>query len=299
MSTELSDESTHEEIVQKIDEVVAERDDAEKLAAASDKVTGTIEETNAEEETGEIAKEETDDSGDWLDDELKAEVAAYGIDEEELADFSSREELDKALRLFDRSALEKGRKALSEKGSEQEEKTDVDEKPETKAGYEVNLDKEAYDEDLIGEFTRMRDYYEDRVASLESRFAEVDAVAEEQRFDGIVDNLGHADLFGKSGKETKKETERREDLMVAVKAQQIGLEALGRPVDLNESLVNRVAKMVFAEELGKKERKNLTRKIAKQSDGRQGGSATKPHDTKGTLKDEMKQLYNELDGVGK
>jgi hypothetical protein len=89
--------------------------------------------------------------------------------------------------------------------------------------------------------------------------------------------------------------ERREDLLVAVKAQQIGLQQLGRPTELNELLVNRVARMVFAGELGKKDLKQRTRKISKQSNGRQGGGATRPQDPREDPRDHFDRLYRELE----
>ena len=138
---------------------------------------------------------------------------------------------------------------------------------ETKDGrYEISLDKDIYDEDLIDELARMRDHYESRLGVLETRLAEQDAKADEQLFDSLVDSLGYADLFGTTGKENAKQLQRRQDLHVAVKAQQIGLNVLGKGVDLDKSLVNRVARMVFAEEVSKKELKAQTRKISQQSD---------------------------------
>jgi len=262
------------------------------------------EESSGRDDTADKGEEADESKGqDWLSDDLKAEVAAYGIEESELADFASREELERALRFFDRSAMEAGRKAMAEEDQSRNEKGQFAKPEENQAPktdqsgrYEIALDKDVYDDGLVEEFTRMRDHYESRLDALESRFHEADASAEEQHFDSLVDSLGHAELFGKSGKETAKELQRREDLFVAVKAQRIGLEQLGRPTDLNESLVNRVARMVFAEDLGKKDLKNRTRKISKQSNGRQGGGATRASDPREDPRDEFDRLYKELGG---
>ena len=318
---ELTAESTHDEITQVVDQIVEDRkgaedkSDAQKIAEERDESITSAETNSGDEITSEDTADKGEETGDpegpaqdWLDDDLKAEIAAYGIDEKELADFTSREEVERALRFFDRNALEAGRKAMAESeketgGARNEQgrftKKEPEKEEEPKEGqYEITLDKDAYDEDLVGEFTKLRDHYESRLGALEERFTEADAKAEEQRFDSLVDSLDHADLFGKSGKEKGKELQRREDLFVAVKAQQIGLQQLGRSVDLDKSLVNRVARMVFAEELGKKDLIARTRKISKQSDGRMGGSATKAHESAEPLKDEMRRLYKELDGAG-
>jgi hypothetical protein len=326
---ELNEQSTKEEVNSYVEEVVeevaadragekqpAEKGDARITAEHAD---NEHKEIPAEEKSGSEtakSKDEGEESGEeqseaeWLDDDLKAEVAAYGIEESELADFASREELERALRLFDKSALEAGRKALADQGKTKADGETVrnekgqfvkQDAPQSKpakqdGAYEIKLSKEVYDAEIVEEFTRLRDHYESRLDAMESRFAEADAKAEEQHFDGLVDSLGHADLFGKSGQEGAKQLQRRQDLHVAVKAQMLGLAQLGRPTDLNESLVNRVARMVFADDLGKKDLKNRTRKITKQSNGRQGGGATRPQDPRTDPRDEADRLYKELAG---
>ena len=245
----------------------------------------------------------------WMTDDVKAEAAAYGIDESELADFASREELDRALRLFDKTALEAGRKALAEseeKGASRNEKGQFVKKEEPKAEppkeqapregrYEVQLDPLVYDEGIVDELTRMRDHYESRLEVLESHFAEAAVVAKERHFDNLVDSLGHADLFGTTDKETPEEKQRREDLFVEVETYLLGRKALGRPTELNAAIINRFARSLFAEKLSKKELKQRTSKISKQSQLRQGGSPTKPIPPRDDPRDEADRLYRELE----
>ena len=282
--------------------------------AGTPQPSAKIDETPAEKNTGKDTALEGEDTGEtpetpeWMTDDVKAEAATYGIEESELADFASREELDRALRLFDKSALEAGRKALAEEeGKTRNEKGQFVKKEEPKADapkeddtskdgrYQVSLDKDVYDEEIINEFTRLRDHYESRFEALEAHFAEQSAMAEEQRFDSFVDSLGHADLFGVTGKESEKELERRRDLNVAVKAQMIGLAKLGRPAEMSQQLISRVANMAFGEELAKKRLKQQTSKISKQSQLRQGGSPTKPLPPRDDPRDEADRLYKELE----
>ena len=319
MSTELADDATHEQITEYVDQIVqdvqedraGDTTDAQKIAADHDEPV--IAETKSGDDDSAV---EGDESGkpeslakEWLDETLRNEIAAYGIDEQELADFTSREEVERALRFFDRSALEAGRKAMASEQAPPEEQGPVrddqgrftKEAPKqevpTDGRYEVGLDKDLYDEGLIGEFEKLRDHYESRLSGMESRFNELQAQAEEQVFDSYVDTIGHADLFGVTGKETEKHLQRRMDLHVAVKAHQIGLRALGRPADLDQSLVSRVARMVFADELGKKDLKDRTRKMSQQSNRRQGGGVTKAHEDQEPLMAEMERLYKELENA--
>lgn len=322
---ELSETSTHDEIQSFVEDITASRageakDDAQITAEHAANETEDTTAAVKGDETAEPEKGEGEEAEgrDWLDDDLKAEVAAHGIDEEELADFQSREEVQRALRFFDKSALEAGRKAMAEGESKEPTRDEKGrfvpkgetEKPDGKAAvgdfdkggqFEIKLDKNAYDDQIVEEFTRMRDHYESRLEeskarldTLESRFLEADAKAEEQHFDSLVDSIGHADLFGKTDHENAKQLERRKDLHVAVKAQMLGLQSLGRPTEMSDTLINRVARMVFAEELGKKDLKNRTSKIQKQSNGRQGGGATRPTAPAENPRDEAERLYREL-----
>jgi hypothetical protein len=317
---ELNEQMTSEEIKAYADsvakEVMAEKQGDRKSDAEIVASVSSVEEPIAEEKSSESAKadSQSEETGvkssvpKWINDDVKAEAAAYGIDDSELEEFSSREELNRALRLFDKTALETGRKAMVESTDElsRNEKGQfvkkADAKPESpkeesskRGRYEVSLSTDLYDDEIVAEFTRMRDHYESRLEVLESYFAEANAKSEEQRFDSFVDKLGHSDLFGKTGEESPEELERRRDLHVAVKAQMIGLEKLGRPAELTEKLVNRVANMVFAEQLGKKQLKQRTQTISRQSQLRQGGSPTKPQPVRDDPREEFDRLYRELE----
>lgn len=317
---ELNENMTTEEIVAYADtiakEVAAERQGERKSDAAIVADTASVNKTSAENNSGSKAvPEEDQDEGSgesqsspkWVDDKVKAEVAAYGIDEFDLSDFASREELDKALKLLDKKAFEAGRKAIAdedagqtrnEKGqfAKKEESWDEEQEPPEKSGdrYEVSLSKEIYDDEIVDEFTRLRDHYESRLRRLESRFADANARAEDQQFDTYVDSLDYSELFGKTGSESSKELERRKELHVAVRAQLIGLERLGRPAELTDQLVSRVANMVFADEMTKKRLKQHTQKISRQSQLRQGGSPTKPLPPGEDPREQFDRLYNEM-----
>jgi|688.fasta_scaffold04177_34 hypothetical protein len=317
---EVTQETTSDEIAAYADavaqEVESERQGDTKSDAEIINDVASIEtsaEKNASSESAK-ASSQSEESGDepsypeWVDDDVKTEVAAYGISESDLSDFASREELDRALRLLDKTALEVGRKATVEGDSDksrndkgqfvkkEEPKPSSSEESSPKSGrYEISLSKDIYDDEIVNEFTRMRDHYESRLEQLESHFMQVSASEEERQFDSYVDSLGHSDLFGKTGSESEKELERRRDLHVAVKAQLIGLERLGRPSELNDKLISRVANMVFADELSKKRLKQQTQKISRQSQLRQGGSPTKPLPPRDNARDEADRLYRELE----
>ena len=309
---EMSPETTHEQIEAYVSEAVknveADREgeddvkgDAQKIAEDRDKPVTEREPGEPEEVTE--ASESKAKAQDWLDDALKAEVAAYGIEESDLADFTSREELDRALRLFDRKVLEESRKgapARDDKGRFAPDAPKGETPSETPAEkrdgrYEITLSKDLYDEGLVDELVRLRDHYESRLGVLETRFAESDAMVKQQQFDAAVEAMGHADLFGKTGNESAKELQRRQELFEECESFARSLQERGRQTGAYESLVLRVAKVVFAEHLEKKLWKDKTRQLSKQSQGRMGGSPTRGQDPVEPLRDEMRRLYKEME----
>ncbi|TXH09916.1 MAG: hypothetical protein E6R03_16015 [Hyphomicrobiaceae bacterium] len=271
----------------------------DKTDTPAEKNSGSNTATDGGEKTGSAAG-----ATEWLSDDVKAEAAAYGIDESELADFASREELDRALRLFDKRALEAGQKVLAEGGQARNEKGQFVKKEEPKADqakeatpkegrYEVGLNPDLYDEEIVSEFTRLRDHYESRFEALEAHFKQSAVIAEEKQFDNEIDKLDMPKLFGVTGKETAEELQRREDVLAQAKVLQAGLEYYGRNVPL-ETLVARAAPMVFASEFDKQKLKQQTRKISKQSDSRLGGSPTKPQPPSDSPADRYDRLYKEM-----
>jgi len=287
--------------------------DNEHKEIPAEEKSGSKKPAKSKDDGGSAKAEESGDeestSPEWMDEDLKAEVAAYGFEESELADFTSREELERAMRLFDKSALTAGRKALAEadgrnvkgqflkKEAEPKAEQKAEEKSKATDGrFEIKLDKAVYDEEIVGTLEGMRDHYESRLEALESHFQEQAAAAEEKQFDSAIDKLDMPKLFGTTGKETPSELKKREEVMAQAKVLQAGYKTFGRNVEI-ESLVGRAAPMVFSAEFEKHNLKNRTRKISKQSNARQGGGATRPSDPREDPRDEAERLYKELERV--
>lgn len=272
--------------------------------------------TPAENKSGKTSADKGEETGsvaaapEWLTDDVKAEATAYGIEESELSDFTSREELDRAIRLIDKLALETGRKALEEsedKGQPRDEKGQFAKKDEPKADaskeatpkdgrYQVSLNPDLYDEEIISEFTRLRDHYESRLEVLEAHFMQSQIAAEERQFDNEIDKLNMPNLFGTTGSETAEELKRREDVMAQARVLQAGHMRFGRDIPL-ETLVARAAPMVFATEFDKHKLKQRTSKISRQSQLRQGGSPVKPLPPSGDPREEADRLYRQMSGL--
>lgn len=313
MPVEISDTSSHEDIIQAVDSIIEaragdEKSDAAKIAEERDKPVG---DTSAEIDSGSsddtaVEGEDTgEDKIDWLDDDLKAELTAYGLDEKGVSDFTSREELERALRFFDKSALEAGRKAMAEGEGETPtrdehgrfQKKEAEATDPTEGTYEIGLSKDIYDEDLVDELTRMRDHYETRLGALETKLAEQEAKELERTFDTYVDGLGFPEVFGKTGKENPNQLKIREDLLVDCLAHREGLKLFGRTIEFDQSLVLRAARVRHPEVFSKKELKDRTRKLMQQTPG-VGGGATKSPEPQESIRDWARREYKAREHAG-
>lgn len=304
---ELNEESTHEDIEAAVEQIVSEvegeREESKSDAQITTEHTDTTtdlqesdEDTAADSGSEKTGKENQEADDDWLTEDLRAEAAAVGIDEKTLEEFASREELDRAFRILDRNLDAERKKVLGEREKEKPEPEKTEKPAETDGKYEVKLNRDVYDDEIVEEFTRMRDHYESRLAALEERLQTVDAAAEEERFDRSVDALEFAQLFGKTGEESESEMARRKELFEHVQVEQTVMERLGRNVSY-DTLVQRVARSLFPDQYDKKLIRNHTRKISRQSDKRQGGGATRPTDPPESPREEADRLYREMAGV--
>lgn len=321
--TDITPDTTSEEIKSYAEQVVqdikAERAGESKSdAQIANEHAGTAqpgdkpaEETIAEDNSGNTtAKDEGETTGsapespEWLTDDVKAEAAAYGIEEAELADFASREELDRVLRIFDKRAMDAGRKALEGEAQARNEKGQFVKKEEAKAeqpkevprGGQFELSQEfqdTYDDTIVATIKGMRDHYEARFAELEAQVTQANRAAEAQQFDSEIDKLDMPKIFGKAGDETAEELQRRQSVMAQAKVLQAGHTVFGLQVPM-ATLVKQAAQAMFPKDFEKQLLKQHTRKISKQSDRRMGGSPTKPTPPSEDPRAKADRLYAEI-----
>jgi len=337
---QLPENATTEQIEEFVDSIVAEEETERKAAddenegepgkktdsqrIADDEVAPDDTTAGDEKSADDAAADGSEDgageseSPKWLTDDLKAEVEAWGFSEDQIAEFSSKEELDRALSLVYRAIpkAKEGEESDEEKPSgplaDRKRRPDgtllpkdAEGKKEAteEGGFKLDLDADYYGQEIVGAFNALDGHYRSKLSALEERLAEVESAeerrvveAETREFDEAVDSLGFADLFGKTGKETEKQFANRKLLFSASKAVFAHLAANGKnPRMGDKSLVMRAARMEFADQVAKKERQALTKKMTKQHNSRMGGGAEKPRDQQESTLDEMKRYYKELE----
>lgn len=245
----------------------------------------------------------------WIDDGVKQLGAAFGMADEDLADFKSREEFDRAARVFARRALEAG------KAPNQPATPEV--KPESKTETEKPVDEfdpdawkaEGYDEKTIKLVKSHREAMErlakqeEAIAAIHQQAAEVDRNRYLNFFHTSVDSL-EPELFGRSvdkdGRVTPldaKANENRAKLWEAVHTIQAGIETRAAQsgkapvIPPFAELLNSAKQLVFANELRQMNESKRSNAIREQAKTRRPAAAhkTAPRTAKGqfTKQDQM------------
>ncbi len=211
---ELSDNATHEDIVEYLDNLVVDTgektgkatvDNIEKNHDELDTDTTNGDDHSADDvsatndKVGEDQDEKVKDA-DWFDDDLKTLTTTMGVSEEKAREFGSREELDRALSLLDSAALTIGRKdagsdSVPPDQQKQSQDQSAERKPRGPDGKFVSskqddasdndyssfkLDPEEYEEGLSKSVNSLIDHLQSRLTAYEERFSRLEQADRER-----------------------------------------------------------------------------------------------------------------------
>lgn len=266
-------------------------------AKPGDKPAGDVKEEDVQPDT---AKPDTGDE--WFTaEDVRDLVETLGLSKEDLAEFSGRDELDRHVKLLDRQFMKAGKEvvqrdkpgendqslalqAIEEAKGREEQRERAAKQPRENGRFTKpaeddlpKLDPDEFDERLV----KAMDARDQRIRQLEERLLSRDAEESQSRhrmmqarFDSIVDQLGHDELFGKS-EELKPGTEpfkQRAKLWDAMSVLAAGMESRGRPVtDISQSLIVRAFNQEFAGHVQKQTQQQFASRIRKQAARRFGG----------------------------
>lgn len=241
---------------------------------------------------------------DWVSaEDIRDLVESLGYSPEDMAEFGSRDEFDRHVRLMDRqffnrdkegqdgqsqrkpgSDQEKALEAGEEARKREEKRQRASDQPRENGRFAradeskelPKLDPEEFDERLI-EVVQSRD---EKISQLEQQIAELKTNSDASegdalisQFDTLVDGLGHDDMFGNSeGLEPGSDHyAARSKLWDAVAVIANGMQANGTPFrGLSKSLIVRALNQEFGDQLRKKDSKKLQSKARRQASRRFG-----------------------------
>lgn len=253
----------------------------------------------------------------WLDDDLRVEATAVGIDDEDLAAMTSREELDRAMRFRAKLILKAGDGGEAVKAGKADA-TAAEKKP-TKADppaappeddYTVGLSADDYGKDLIEELGKLHGHVagkvaktlqavEARVAAMEQAAQQREVQAREREFDALIDALDVPDLFGTTNEENKEQQANRQTVYTLCERMLRGMEAAELPPQLTKGLVNTLARGQFSEFYLKQQRKELTKRISRQHEKILGSGSFSTGTPKGSFYEKAERRRAELETRGR
>ena len=262
-------------------------------------------ETPAEDDAAEVPETEGEDEEavpgkpveqDWRDQETRDFASMMGLSDEDLADFGSREELDRALRIIDRKAFEAGKAAHTPAAEPEKPKVQQLEKPkEGPQATDDSLDDLSrfilkstehggeFDPEAVKPLNAFIEATANTIRQLRSELGafrqghQRQAAAEiRQRAVNALHSLGNADLFGKPGeKPTKEQSANVERALDAHFVHARGLLAQGRQVAPTPAFLKAAVNLEFGDQLLKQQKQQQIEKLKKQSARRTGGTAGK------------------------
>ncbi len=222
---EAAEEKAHDELVVDVTKMLDKTTDEDGFKPPL--VEGK-EEKPSEEAKAEPKDEEPATDAD-LGDELQARAEGAGISKELAQRLHQSGQLEETLAAFDRKLIERFSKEdqpkEAEKKSERREEKPPQKEPkdqEDAVSEPLSSYRDASGETIYEDRLVARDeYHQKRIDGLESQVAELlqdRGIAFEKRFDGMVDGLGHKDLFGKGDSAPKDKQANRDTLFRAYQA---------------------------------------------------------------------------------
>lgn len=254
-------------------------DDGDEIPADAD-AAGESDESPDEDEVAD----------DWLDGETRDFASTMGLTEEDLKSFSSREELDRVVRIINRKAFETGKAALKKASDAGAPVIPPEQEPKKPAASDVFDDLtgfkfgDQFDDDVAKPHN---DFVEAIVADLRSVRADIAGLLQqrqEEQASGLhrqavqsLHSLGYKELFGEPGKPpTKLEAENIKKAVYAHTVHAAGLLTMGwDEVEPSPKFMDIAAHMEFGDQISKHAQRQRIEKLKKQSARITGGLSSK------------------------
>ena len=262
---------------------VQEKDETTEQPVA-DEETPVADDAAPEEEEGEGEAVET---AEWLDDDTREFASTMGLTDEELVEFGSRAELDRALRIIDRRAFEAGKAAQQPTPPpvmEKQAPVPPPAKPgdtfadltQFKLGDEWDEAAAAPINKFVEATTTAMKNMQDRLAQFEQRDQASALENLRQKAVTSLHSLGNTELFGKPDeKPTREQIANIEKAIDAHFTHARGLISAGRQAAPTPAFLKAAVNLAFGDQLSQQQQRKLTEKLRKQSARRTGGSTSK------------------------
>jgi hypothetical protein len=262
----------------------------EALSTAGDK------EVAPESDSTEVAAEKPVESAtvtpaveSWRDADIKSLAKSYGFTDDELNEFGSKAEFNRATRLIDRQLV--ARRQVAESQAVEKTTAPAVEKP---VSLVERMKAKGFDEDSI-EIARQLEENNKQLQDIATRSQLAESQREFNYFHGIVDGMSEklfgraTDSAGRPVQLSEAANENRRKLYEAADMIAEGINARAQKLGVNPSMppmheiVRQAGAMVFAKEILAEERAAFVKQVAAQSKNRRPVAGSRPTASGGTL----------------
>ncbi len=140
---------------------------------------------------------------------------------------------------------------------------------EPKSSFEIELNENFFDPDVVNQFKNMKSHYDAQIAELRNQLQSMNQVSESSKAFNMFDELNNPDIFGSGNVQpNSKEGRNRQKVLDEMDALKAGYEAKNRKVPSDETLLPKAMNLVFGEELASTVRKDFARKVEGRHDSR-------------------------------
>lgn len=225
----------------------------------------------------------------WRDADVKSLAKSYGFTDDELNEFGSKAEFNRATRLVDRQLAV--RRQVAELPAVEKPNATAVEKP---ASLVERMKAKGFDEDSI-EIARQLEENNKQLQDIATRSQHAESQRQFDYFHGIVDGMSEK-LFGRAtdsagrpvqlsdaANENRRKLYEAADMIaegINARAQKLGVQPSMPPM---HEIVRQAGAMVFAKEMLAEERATLVKQVAAQSKNRRPVAGSRPTASGGTL----------------
>lgn len=229
----------------------------------------------------EAGKDAPSSDANWATGELRSLAGAYGLDDEDMSEFSSKAEFTKHVRLLERMSMKAAQMQYDKnsKASGSSDKSETDSQSEETKAFKIDPQSYAdagHDEDLVA-LAKVASDLQEKVAGLEKEVTGVRPVidsharqAAEDQHKNIMDSFHLAadaigGRFGTAKEYTESHDTNRQRLMETALMVENHYKLSGQKIPSMEEVLRRAERIAFADEIENEGKASLAKKIKGQA----------------------------------
>lgn len=141
--------------------------------------------------------------------------------------------------------------------------------PETESSFEIDLNENFFDPDVVNQFKTMKSHYDAQIAELRNQLQSMNKDSESSKAFSMFDELDKPSIFGVGAvKPSSKEGRNRQKVIDEMDALKAGYAAKNRSIPADDQLLPKAINLVFGEQLAETVRQDFSDKVESRHNSR-------------------------------